>query len=98
MNMREYLGGLKSINPDNKVYETTNMPKGARSITNPSEVPKGWNVVKGPRGGVYAVPPANEQEEDPKNRTLRDASKEPSTIPKHSPNDPKYRTLRDATR
>jgi len=34
------------------------LPPGAKSVSDPSQVPKGWRVIKGPKGGTYAVPPA----------------------------------------
>ncbi len=34
------------------------LPKGAKSVSDPSKIPKGWGTFRGPRGGLYAVPPA----------------------------------------
>ncbi len=57
LTVNEYFekGGIKVSMEAGNVWRK---PKGAKSVKDPSQVPKGWSIVKGPRGGVYAVPPA----------------------------------------
>jgi hypothetical protein len=64
---KEYLMMNKAFNPfaskDLQQYglinkEAQNLPPGAIHVKNPQDVPKGWSVTKGPRGGTIAIPPA----------------------------------------
>lgn len=69
---KEIFTTIEMINGINHIFKEE-LPKGARAVKNPSDVPKGWSIVKGARGGLYAVPPVkNTQGSVPGNTQTQD--------------------------